>query len=108
MDVKRRAAHIREDMEGDFREFQRYKNHWGILDEDTFNFDETGCLIGIIAGALTIVPADCDTAYTDDPANRELLTVTECISAGGYHVPPMVIFKGAYQLRKYFKNRHGR
>ena len=34
----------------------------------------------------------------------ELVTSTECISAGDYHVPPMIIFQGAYYLYKHFKN----
>jgi hypothetical protein len=51
-----------------------------------------------------LVPVDCTVAYIDDPANRELVISTECISAGGFHVPPMIMFKGAYHLRKYFKN----
>jgi hypothetical protein len=101
---KRRAAHQKEDIEAHFQEFKRSKAHWGILDEDVYNFDETGCMIGIQAGSFVLVPVDCTVAYIDDPANRELVTSTECISAGGFHVPPMITFKGAYHLRKYFKN----
>jgi hypothetical protein len=56
-------------MEAYFKEFKSCEEHWGILDEDTYNFDETGCLIGIVAGSLIIVPADCTVAYIDDPAN---------------------------------------
>jgi hypothetical protein len=104
LEVKRRAAHQKEDIERHFKEYKRCKDHWGILDEDTYNFDETGCMIGMIAGSLVIVPADCTAVYIDDPANRELVTSTECISAGGFHIPPMITFKGAYHLRKYFKN----
>jgi hypothetical protein len=40
----------------------------------------------------------------DNLDNRELVTTVECISAGGYYLPIMLIFKGAYHLRKYFKN----
>jgi hypothetical protein len=32
------------------------------------------------------------------------VTCVECFSATGYHVPLMLIFKGAYYLRKYFDN----
>ena len=69
-----------------------------------YNFDETGCLISIVNGSLVIVPKGCTVAYVDDPENRELVTSTECISASGYHVPLIITFKGAYYLRKYFKN----
>ena len=57
-----------------------------------------------MAGSLIIVPTNCIVAYVDDPDNQELVTSTECISVGGFHVPPMITFKGAYYLRKYFKN----
>jgi DDE superfamily endonuclease len=104
LEAKRRASHIKEKMEDHFKEFRRCKEHWHILDEDIYNFDETGYLIGVVSGSFVIVPIGCEAVYVDDPANRELVTSTECISAGGHHVPPMIIFKGAYHLRKYFKN----
>ena len=79
MEVKRRASHIIDDIEGHFREYQRYKNHWGIL-------DETGYQIGIVSRSLVIAPIDYEAIYVNDPANRELVTSTEC-------VPPIVIFR---------------
>jgi hypothetical protein len=51
-----------------------------------------------------IVPRDCNVVYIDDLDNRELVTLIECISASGYHVPLMITFKGAFHLRKYFDN----
>jgi hypothetical protein len=53
---------------------------------------------------LVIVPAGETTAFVDDPDNKELVTAVECISATGYHPPAMLIFKGAYYLRKHFDN----
>ena len=53
----------------------------------------------MVAGSLIIIPASIIIAYVDDPANQELIISTECISAGGYHVLPMITFKGAYLLR---------
>jgi DDE superfamily endonuclease len=61
-------------------------------------------MIGVVNSSLVIVPAGTTISYVDDPENRELVTSTECISAGGYHVPSMITFKGAYHLRKYFEN----
>jgi hypothetical protein len=104
LESKRRAVHNLESIESHFVEFKRCKDHWHILDDDTYNFDETGYMIGMVSGSLVIVPLNCDEVYVDDPANRELVTSTECISATGHHVPPMITFKGAYHLRKHFKN----
>jgi hypothetical protein len=58
----------------------------------------------VSAGNTVIVPKGASITYVDDPGQRELVTATECCSATGYHVPVMLIFKGAYHLRKYFKN----
>ncbi len=38
-----RMAHNKEDIEGYFKEFERCKKSLGILDNDVYNFDETGC-----------------------------------------------------------------
>jgi len=55
-------------------------------------------MIGIVNGSFVIVPADYEAVYVNNPENRELVTSTECISAGSYHIPPMITFKGAYHL----------
>ena len=95
LSTQRRSAHIREDIETHFEEFAHCKNHWSIQDDDCYNFDETGCQIEVTSGGLVVVPVGADKVYIDDPDNKELVTSTECIGASGYHVPPMLIFKGA-------------
>ena len=102
--AKRLAAHVVKDVQLHFREFERCKNKWGILDEDISNFDETGFQIGVISGEKVIVPVDCQVAYQADPDNRELVTLVETLNYGGQRVPSMIIFKGAYHLRKHFDN----
>ena len=61
-------------------------------------------MISIQVGSLVLVPTNYIVTYIDDPRNRELVTSTKCISTSGFHVPPMITFKGVYYLRKYFKN----
>jgi len=39
----RRNAHNRQDILDHFADFKRCKEKWGILDDNTYNFDETGC-----------------------------------------------------------------
>ena len=62
-------------------------------------------MIRMVNGSFVVVPADVVTSYVDDLEERELVTLTKCISRGGYHVPYMLTFKGAWHLRKYFKNK---
>ena len=85
-------------------EFDRCKYKWGILDDDTYNFNETSCMIRMINGFFIVAPADAVASYVNDLEERELVTSIKCISRGNYHVPYILIFKGAWHLRKYFKN----
>ena len=103
LSAKRLALHIVEDIEGYFKAFKKCKDYWGIQDEDIYNFDETGFQIGVSSGEKALVPKDTLAVYTADPENKELITSVETINYGGRKVPPMIIFAGAYHLRRYFK-----
>ena len=100
----RQYAMNKDDIKGHFTDFKRCKEKWSILDNDVYNFDETGCQIGITAGGRVIIPKTERHAFVNDPDNRELVTSVEYFSATGYHIPLMLIFKGVYHLRKYFEN----
>lgn len=100
----RRRAHNKEDIQNHFNDFKRCRDKWSIQDEDIYNFDETGCQIGISGGSHVVVPQGEEKIFLNDPDNKELVTCVECFNATGYHVPPMLIFKGAYHLKKYFDN----
>ena len=104
MSAKRLAAHIVEEVEEHFKAFKKCKEYWGIQDEDIYNFDETGFQIGVTSGEKVLVPKDTTVVYSADPENKELITSVETLNYGGRKVPPMIIFAGAYHLRRYFKN----
>jgi hypothetical protein len=104
LSAKRLAAHIVEDVQGHFAEFDRYRRRYGVKDYDVSNFDETGFQIGVITGGRVYVSLDCEAIYKADPENRELVTAVATINYGATKVPAMIIFKGAYHLRGYFKN----
>jgi DDE superfamily endonuclease len=104
LSAKRLAAHIVEDVEEHFKAFKKCKEYWGIQDEDIYNFDETGFQIGVTSGENVLVPRDITVVYSADPENKELITSVETLNYGGQKVPPMIIFAGAYHLRRYFKN----
>jgi len=61
-------------------------------------------MIGIVAGSLVIVSAGYTAVYVNNSTNRELVTLTKCISASGFYVPFIITFKNAYYFCKYFKN----
>jgi len=77
-----------------FKLVQDIKIQYGILDEDTWNFDETGCQMGVISTARVVTGTDrAGRPRTVQPGNREWVTIIECINAMGASIPPLVIFE---------------
>ncbi len=66
-----------------------------ILDEDTYNFDESGFMMGVIStGAVVTGSERRGRAKSVQPGNREWTTVIQGINAMGWSIPPFVIFAG--------------
>jgi hypothetical protein len=79
-----------------FRLVQNTRAKYGIVDEDIYNFDETGFQMGVITTARVVTGSErrASRPVTLQPGNREWVTVIECICAHGWSLPPMVIFEG--------------
>jgi len=55
-----------------FQLVQRTKAEYGILDDDTYNFDETGFQMGVITIAKVVIGADrVGRPRTTQPGNRK-------------------------------------
>src|SRR6187402_44595 len=75
---------------------------YGITEEDTYNFDESGFQMGVIATAKVVTAAEKERTDSIQPGNREWVTVIESVSATGRVLPPLIIFKGQlHQLSWY-------
>ena len=77
--------------------FQLVRNtiaKYGILDEDIYNFDETGFQMGVISTAKVITATEKARTVSVQPGNREWVTVIESINSTRWVLLPMVIFKG--------------
>jgi hypothetical protein len=77
-----------------FRLVQNTIEKYGILEEDIYNFDETGFQMGVISTAKVITRADRAKPVSIQPGNREWVTAIDCISSYGWNVPPVIIFEG--------------
>src|SRR5437667_9362293 len=53
----------------------------GILDDDTYNFDETGFMIGIIHVGMVVTSSNGRKAKLAQPGNREWATVIRAVGA---------------------------
>ena len=73
---------------------QNTKAKYGILDDDVYNFDETGFTIGQ-AGSVVVVTAS-ERRHRPlglQPGDREWISVILGINAMGWAIPPFFIFK---------------
>jgi hypothetical protein len=85
-----------------FDTLQPVRSEYGIVNEDIYNFDETGFALGIIATAKVI--CSCDRPGKPSliqPGNREWVTAVECISTQGFALPPLIIFKSGIHIQAY-------
>jgi hypothetical protein len=72
---------------------QNIKAKYGILDEDTYNFDETGFTMGVAGSVKVVTASERRTRPLGiQPGNREWVTLIAGINAMGWSVPPFFIF----------------
>lgn len=77
---------------------------YGILEEDIYNFDETGFDMGLIATAKVVTRADIyGHPSLLQPGNREWVTTVECINAMGWALPSCLIFKAKNHQESWYE-----
>jgi len=86
-------------MEGWFRLVQNTKAKYGIQDEDTYNFNKTSFIIGVISTRAVVTAAERrGRPKTVQQGNREWVTAIQGINAMGWAIPPFIIFAGKHHL----------
>ena len=75
------------------------KAKYGIQDDDTYNFDETGFMMGQIAPSAVVTASERrGRPKAIQPGNREWATVIQGINATGWAIPPFIILKARHHL----------
>ena len=88
-----------------FERVQRMKEKYGILDEDTHNFDEAGFMMGKISSQLVVTGSErCNRPKMIQQGNREWATVIKGINATGWAIPPFVIFKAKHHDSAWYED----
>jgi hypothetical protein len=88
-----------------FELVQNTKAKWGIVDDDIYNFDETGFMMGKILSQLVIRASEgYGKKKRIQPGNREWVTVIQGVGAAGRRLPPFVIFAGKVLIDVWFKD----
>jgi hypothetical protein len=78
-----------------FELVEQTKAKYGICDDDVYNFDEAGFMMGKITTQLVVTGSERrGRPKSIQPGNREWVTVIAAINAAGWSVPPFLIFAG--------------
>ena len=78
-----------------FKRVEETRLAYGILDEDSYNFNETGFIMGVAATSKVVISSDTvGRAVLIQPGNREWVTVIEGVNAAGWAIPPFIILAG--------------
>ena len=87
-------------IQGWFELVQNTKAKYGIVDEDMYNFDETGFIIGKILSQSVITGSDKPgTSKRIQPGNREWVTLVQAVRATGKRIPAFLMFAGKVLIR---------
>ena len=80
------------------------KAMYGITDEDTYNFDETGFMMGVIStGAVVTGSERRGRPKNVQPGDRQWTTVIQGVNATGWAIPPFIIFPGMHHLSAWYE-----
>jgi hypothetical protein len=86
-----------------FRLVANMRAKYGIQDEDFYNFDETGFMMGVICSSMVVTRADRRGRGKQlQPGNREWATAIECICSDGFALPPFLIVQGKNHLASWY------
>jgi predicted XRE-type DNA-binding protein len=78
---------------------------YGIVEEDIYNFDETGFVMGQICSEMVITSAERQgRPRTAQQGNREWITVIQGVGSDGFTVPPYIIVAGKNHLSTWSYN----
>jgi hypothetical protein len=87
-----------------FELVQHTKAKYGICDEDVYNFDEAGFMMGKIMTQLVVTGSERrGRPKAVQPGNREWATVIQEINAAGWAIPPFIIFAGKHHLSAWYE-----
>src|SRR5436190_1377067 len=83
---------------------QATKDQYRILDDDTYNFDETGFMLGVIGSELVVTGTERrNQPKSIQPGNCEWITAIITINMLGWWIPPFLLFSWQYHLQAWYK-----
>jgi hypothetical protein len=88
-----------------FKLVEDTRRAYGITDQDAYNFDKTGFMMGVASTSKVVTSSDTvGRATVVQPGNREWVTTIECINALGWSLPPFVILAGKLHQASWYQD----
>jgi hypothetical protein len=79
------------------------KAKYGIVDEDTWNFDKSGFMMGRIFSQLVVTGSKKPGKQKKlQPGDREWVTLVQGVAATGRIIPPFLIFAGKVLISTWY------
>jgi hypothetical protein len=76
---------------------------YGILDDDTYNFDEPGFMAGVISiGDVVTGSERRGRPKKVQQGDREWTSIIQGINAKGWAIPPFIIFAGKHHFSAWY------
>ncbi|KAF5519700.1 hypothetical protein CGCA056_v007662 [Colletotrichum aenigma] len=86
-----------------FRLVANMRSKCGITDDDFYNFDETGFMMGMIRPGMVVTRSDrIGKPKKVQPGNREWATAICCVAGDGYAMPPFLVVQGRFHLASWY------
>jgi len=103
-DYQRAMCEDPKQIQGWFRLVQNTVAKYGILQEDIYNFDETGFQMGVISTSKVVTRSERKgRPKTKQPGNREWVTLVHTINACGWVLPAFVIFEAKLHQASWYR-----
>jgi hypothetical protein len=102
LDKSRALAGDEEQIRHYFALFKKTKEEYNIHDDDVYNMDEKGVMMGVLAKLHIVVSRSQKKPFITQPGSREWVSMIECICRDGRVLSPWIIFKGKQQLHAWF------
>jgi DDE superfamily endonuclease/helix-turn-helix, Psq domain len=78
---------------------------YSIVDDDIYNFDETGFQMGIISTGMVVTSSErVSNAKLIQPGNREWITAIQGVGATGFCLPPFIVVSGQNHLSTWYED----
>ena len=104
LDKERALAHDPKIIQGWFELYKKLKIEFNVQDEDIYNMDEKGFMMGVVQKVKVMISKyEFGGKYMTQCGNRDWISLIECVSSDGRVPKPWIIFKAKLKQKAWFE-----